>query len=132
MKKLLLLSVPAAALAAAVSELYRFTFCREGSRLLAKFLDKKGHEDEYYIRRDEAAERLRNTPNEQLEIRSARGERLRGRYFPLGGEGRRIAFIIHGYRSEYAETAGMYLDYYASRGFDLFCCDHTAHGESEG
>ena len=34
--------------------------------------------------------------------------------------------------AEHAETAGMYWDYYRSRGFDLFCCDHEAHGESEG
>ena len=26
----------------------------------------------------------------------------------------------------------MYYDFYASRGFDIFCCDHTAHGESGG
>ena len=26
----------------------------------------------------------------------------------------------------------MFLDYYHSRGFDLFCCDHTASGESGG
>lgn len=114
------------------AELYRYTFRREGSRLLAPFLDKKSHEDDYYLRRDAAAQRLRETPGERLEIASARGETLRGWYFPLGGNGKRIAFLIHGYRSEYAETAGLYLDYYASRGVDLFCCDHTAHGASEG
>ena len=26
----------------------------------------------------------------------------------------------------------MFLDYYHSRGFDLFCCDHTASGEGGG
>jgi hypothetical protein len=113
-------------------ELYRFTFCRKGSRLLNPILDKKGHLADYYEKRDTAAARLRERPSERLEIRSARGERLRGRYYPLGGEGRRIAFLIHGYRSEHAEAAGFYVDYYASRGFDLFCCDNTAHGESEG
>ena len=131
MKKLFLLA-PLAAAALGVEELYRYTFCREGSKLLAPLLDHKGHENAYYPRRDAAAYRMRRTPSEPMEIRSERGERLRGWYYPLGGEGRRIAFIVHGYRSEHAETAGMYLDYYASRGFDLFCCDHTAHGESEG
>ncbi len=133
MKKWYLL--PASALGAAAvftAELYRYSFCREGSRLLAPFLDRKGHEEDYYLRRDAAAQRLREQPNERMEIRSARGEKLRGRYFPLGGNGKRIAFLVHGYRSEHAETAGLYLDYYASRGFDLFCCDQTAHGESEG
>lgn len=133
MKKTYLLPAAAVGAAAALTaELYRYSFCRDGSRLLAPFLDKRGHEEDYYRRRDAAAERLRGQKSERMEIRSARGERLRGWYFPLGGEGKRIAFLVHGYRSEHAETAGLYLDYYASRGFDLFCCDHTAHGESEG
>ncbi len=133
MRKLYLF--PAAAVGAAAvltAELYRYSFCREGSKLLAPFLDKRGHEEDYYRTRDAAAQRLRETLAERMEIRSARGETLRGWYFPLGGAGKRIAFLVHGYRSEYAETAGLYLDYYASRGFDLFCCDHTAHGGSEG
>ena len=133
MKRRWLFAAPVVGAAAVfAAELYRYTFCREGSKLLAPVLDKRGHEEDYYLCRDRAAERLRRTQSERLELRSARGELLRGRYFPLGGGGRRIAFLIHGYRSEYAETAGLYLDYYAARGFDLFCCDHTAHGESEG
>ncbi len=133
MKKLLLLPAALGVTAAVfIEELYRYTFCREGSRLLAPLLDKKGHEEAYYIKRDAAAEALRQRPRRRLHLRSARGELLTGCYYPLGGSGRRIAFIIHGYRSEHAETAGLYADYYASRGFDLFCCDHTAHGESEG
>ena len=132
MKKLLLIAAPIAGAAAVLTgELYRFTFCRRRG-LLAPFLDKRNHAPAYYRVRDAAAQRLRTKPSEPMEIRSARGEKLRGRYIPLSGEGKRIAFIVHGYRSEHAETAGLYLDYYASRGFDLFCCDHTAHGESEG
>jgi len=133
MKKLLL--IPAALIGAAAvftGELYRYTFCRESSRLLAPILDKRGHEDAYYLRRDAAAEALRHRPRKEIHIRSSRGEQLTGYYYPAGGEGKRIAFIIHGYRSEHAETAGMYYDFYASHGFDLFCCDHTAHGASEG
>ncbi len=134
MKKGILISAGVCVGAAAVltGELYRYTFCRAGSKLLAPLLDKKGHEEAYYQARDAAAQRLRETACEPMEIRSVRGELLRGWYYPLGGAGRRIAFLVHGYRSEHAETAGLYLDYYASRGFDLFCCDHTAHGESEG
>ena len=132
MKRILFAVSPIAAAALGVEELYRYTFCREGSRLLAPLLDKKGHEDAYYRWRDAAAERLRRTASEPMELRSKRGERLRGWYFPLSGGGRRIAFIVHGYRSEHAETAGVWLDFYAKRGFDLFCCDHTAHGASEG
>ncbi|MCR5664726.1 MAG: lysophospholipase [Oscillospiraceae bacterium] len=130
-----LLIAPALVLGAAalgLEEFYRFTFCREGSPLLNRLLDKKGHEADYYEKRDAAAERLRRRPQERMSLRSARGEKLAGFYFPMRGEGKRIAFIVHGYRSEHAETAGLYADYYESRGFDLFCCDHTAHGESEG
>lgn len=133
MKKGLLFAVPLVGAAAVFTgELYRFTFCRKGSPLLNPILDKKGHLPDYYEKRDGAAARLRERPSEKLEIRSPRGNRLRGWYYPLGGEGKRIAFLIHGYRSEHAEAAGFYLDYYASRGIDLFCCDNTAHGESEG
>ena len=133
MRRAWLLAAPAVGAAAVfTAEIYRYTFCREGSRLMSAFLDKKGHEPDYYLRRDAAAERLRTQPGERLEIRSARGEKLRGWYYPLGGEGKRIAFLVHGYRAEHAEGAGFCLDAYAARGFDLFCCDNTAHGESEG
>ena len=133
MKKPLWLAAPVVGAAALFTEeLYRYTFCREGSRLLAPFLDRKGHREDYYRTRDAAAERLRERKSELMEIRSERGEILRARYYPLSGEGRRIVFIVHGYRSEHAETAGMFFECYARRGFDLFCCDHTAHGESEG
>ena len=133
MKKLLILPALAGAAGSLfLEELYRYSFCRESSALLARFLDKKGHEEAYYIRRDSAAEALRTRPREKLQIRSARGEALTGYYYPASGEGKRIAFIVHGYRSEHTETAGMFYDYYAGRGFDLFGCDHTAHGESEG
>ena len=133
MKKLLLCAGASAGTAAyLIGEMYRYTFCREGSKLLSPLLDRKNHTEAYYLRRDAAAERLRQTPSETMEIRSARGERLRGWYLPLGGEGKRIAFLVHGYRSEHAENGGLYLDYYRSRGFDVFCPDNTAHGESEG
>lgn len=125
-------ALPALCAAAFAEELYAYVFLRRGSPLLSRFLDKKGHEEAYYTARDSAAARLRRAPCERWELRSARGERLRGFYYPTGAQGRRVAFLLHGYRSEQAETAGLYYDFYASRGFDLFCCDHTAHGESEG
>ena len=44
MKKWVWFSAPAVGAAAVFAgELYRYTFCRKGSRLLAPFLDKKGH-----------------------------------------------------------------------------------------
>ncbi len=133
MKKLLpVLLLPAGAAAAFVAETYRYVCIRGGSKLLNPLLDKKTHDEGYYAHRDGEAARLRTLPQKRYVIRSSRGERLVGHYIPGGGKGKRIAFLVHGYHSEYADTAGMYYDYYASRGFDLFACDHTAHGESEG
>ena len=113
-------------------ELYRYVFHRNSSPLLKPFLDSFGHQAGYYVFRDTKAEELRSLPREEWTIRSADGLALRGYYYPLGGQGRRIVFLIHGYRSEHAETAGMFLDYYRSRGIDLFCCDQRCHGQSEG
>lgn len=128
----LALSLPPIALSVLTGELYRHVFCRSGSPLLTPLLDKKGHEEDYYLHRDGTAAALRALPREEFTMLSSRDQALRGYYYPLGGEGKRIAFLVHGYRSEHAETAGMYREYYRSRGFDLFCCDHEAHGKSEG
>lgn len=128
----LALGLQAATAALLTGELYRYVFCREGSPLLTPLLDKKGHAEDYYLHRDGTAAVLRTLPREEFTLLSSRGKMLRGFYYPGGGAGKRIAFLVHGYRSEHAETAGMYRDYYSSRGFDLFCCDHEAHGESEG
>ena len=133
MKKLPVIAAASAlSLSCLTYELYRYVFRRGGSPLLNPILDSKGHERDFYAHRDSAAARLRGLPQERLEIRSVRGETLRGFYFPGAGGGKRIAFLVHGYRSEHADAAGMYYDYYVSRGFDLFCCDNTAAGESGG
>ena len=113
-------------------ELYRYVCCRSGSPLFSAVLRGKTHDEAYYRHRDGEAALLRSLPHERFQIRSSRGARLEGFYYHGEGKGKRIAFLVHGYRSEHAETAGMYWDYYRSRGFDLFCCDHEAHGESEG
>lgn len=125
-------ALPLAAAGVFTGELYRYVFCRGSSPLLKPFLDSMGHDAGYYVWRYSAADALRERPQEHYVLRSARGEKLHGFYIPAGGEGKRIAFIVHGYRSEHADTAGMFYDLYASRGWDIFCCDHTAHGESGG
>ena len=123
----------AAAAGAALAEVYKYTFCRNGSRILNPIMDKRTHSADYYAHRDGAAQALREAPQLRFAMRSERGELLRGFYYPCGEKPcGRIAFLIHGYRSEHAEAAGMYYEYYKSRGFDLFCCDNTAAGESEG
>ncbi len=127
-----LFAIPVIGVAFFTEELYRYVFRRKSSALFTKLFDSKGHEGKYYVTRDLAAEKLRNTEHMEYEITSDRGETLRGYYYPCGSKGKTVAFIIHGYRSEHAETAGMFYDYYRSRGIDLFCCDHTASGNSEG
>ena len=124
--------IPAALTAGLINSLYCYVFLRDGSILLNRLLETHKHDGNYYRMRDEAAERLRNREQERWEIRSDRGELLRGFYFPGSGDRRRVAFLVHGYRSEHADTAGRFYDFYARRGFDLFCCDHAAHGASEG
>ncbi len=113
-------------------ELYRYLFCRGSSKLFRKLFDSKGHDEAYYQARDAAAERLKATPCETYTIRNDRGQTLKGYYYPCGAEGKQIAFLIHGYRSDHLDTGGLYYEYYKSRGIDFFCCDHTAHGDSEG
>lgn len=113
-------------------ELYRYVFCRRSSALFTRLFDSKGHEPNYYKTRDEAADRFRTVPCEEYTIQNDRGQKLKGFYYPCGAQGKKIVFLIHGYRSEHIETGGLFYDYYKSRGIDFFCCDHTAHGQSEG
>ena len=114
-------------------DVYRYIFCRRQPPLLAALLDKKGHTEDYYVRRDKAADALRSAACERCEITSDRGERLQGFYYPCGeGHSKKISFIVHGFRSEHAETAGVFMETYHSRGFDIFTPDNTASGESGG
>ena len=127
----LLLLLPALAVLF-LEELYRYVFCRTPSRLFTLLFDSKGHEPRYYQVRDEAARRLGCLPHRCYTIVNDRGQALKGFYYPCGSEGKRLVFLIHGYRSDHLDTGGLYYDYYKSRGIDFFCCDHTACGESEG
>ena len=132
MKKLLM-TVSAAIPLYAAADIYRYTFLRRRSRLSAALLDKKTHAEDYCLRRDGAAEKLRGQMHLCYTIRSERGETLQGFYFPCGAKfSGKIAFIVHGYHSEHAETAGMFREYYHSRGFDIFAPDNTASGMSGG
>lgn len=134
MKKSVKIAIPVIGLGAAffTEEMYRQVFCRKGSKLLTMLSHSKGHNDAYYEYKKAAIERFEEVPCEKYTIRSERGEKLSGFYYPNGSNGKKIVFIIHGYRSEHIDTACTFYDYYKSRGIDMFCCDHTAHGESEG
>lgn len=116
-----------------VADLYRFVFYRSRSRISTLLLDGKTHPEEYYPVRDGNKARLSALVHDKFNMRSDRGEELCGFFFPSDGSKHdRIAFIVHGYHSDHAETAGMLYDYYHSRGFDVFCPDNTATGESSG
>ncbi len=134
MKKSTKIAIPAIGLGLAffTEEMYRQVFCRKSSTLLTLLSHSKGHNEPYYEYKKMAIEKFREIPCEKYTINSQRGEKLSGFYYPNGSNGKKIVFIIHGYRSEHIDTASMYYDYYHSRGIDMFCCDHTAHGESEG
>ena len=113
-------------------ELYRYVFCRKTSKLFCRLFDSKGHEDAYYAWRDAGAELLKSLPCETLTMQSDRGEALKGYYYPQGTAGKVIAVIVHGYRSDHVDTGALCCRYYQSRGIDMFLCDHTASGDSEG
>ena len=48
----------AAAAGAALAEVYKYTFCRNGSRILNPIMDKRTHSADYYAHRDGAAQAL--------------------------------------------------------------------------
>lgn len=133
MKRAIIPAAGAGVLLLGAWELYRYVFMRDPGWLFPPLLDKKGHEPDYYLQRDSSAEKLRRRPCLRYSIYNEDGVPLSGFYYCCGGEPcGRIAFVIHGYRSEHNETAGIVFDYYMSRGFDVFTCDHAAHGESGG
>ena len=133
MKKRGIILAAAAVPALAAANVYNFIFARTRPPILNALLDKKTHNADYYARRDGNAELLRQQVHVCYTMQSERGETLQGNYYPYGAKfGKKIAFIVHGYHSEHAETAGMFYDLYHSRGCDIFTCDNTASGGSGG
>lgn len=131
-KSIRILTTLAAGTAAVLTAQYAYIFVRP-PRISAKLHKKSSHEGDYYAHRDAAAAALAARPCARHSIVSARGERLQGYYYQSGAKpAKRIVFIVHGYHSEHLSTAGMFADYYLSRGIDVFCCDNVASGESGG
>lgn len=113
-------------------ELYRYLFCRKTSSLFGLLFNSKGHDENYYKHHEEAVKRFKKLDFKEYTITSSRGHKLKGFYYPCGADGKKIAFVIHGYRSNHIDTGSIPYDYYKSRGIDVFCCDHTASGTSDG
>ncbi len=116
----------------ALEELYRYIFCKKSSVICEKLFDSKGHCEDYYTYHSAQNKRMWQLPHEEFTMPSQRGEQLKGFYYPCGAQGKKIAFVVHGYRSNHVDTGSICYDYYASRGIDVFACDHTAAGDSAG
>ena len=128
-------NIPAASLALTAwsfAELYCFIFSRYRGIAFIFDLAKK-HSDGYYKKRNNYRASLLAKEHTRHELKSRTGARLVGDYYCCGDKPcGKIAFIVHGYRSDGAETAGPFADYYFSRGWDVFYCDHVSHGDSSG
>lgn len=107
--------------------LYDYIFGRDGG-ILALLLDKNTHDVHYYKWRDTAKKKLQKEKCEVFEMNG-----LKGFYYKAGRKpSNKIAFIVHGYRSNHAETAGVWREFYKRKGYDLFCPDNPCAGESAG
>ena len=125
------LTATAAVTGVLFGETYKYIFCRHEG--LLSFLDVKNHMPGYYEKKQAYRDSFVKRPKMRLTIKNEWGQRLVGYYYCAGKNPcGKIAFIVHGYRSEHAETAGPIADYYFSRGWDIFACDHASHGESQG
>jgi len=130
MKKSTLLRVTALSAALAAAEVYRFSFSRTR---LSQLLGERTRTPEFNRCRSRAARQMAKLPHQTLELRSQRGERLKGFYYPCGDSpAPTIAFLVHGLHSEHRQACALACQYYHARGIDVFCCDNTAAGESEG
>ena len=116
-----------------VTDLYRYVFYRTRSRFSRFLLEKPGHEPAFYEDRERSALVMESRPHEVMTMASDNGYLLNGFYYRAGsGRSKTIAYLVHGYRSNHAETAAPFAEYYLSRGIDIFCDDHVASGSSGG
>ena len=122
-----------AAFALCSASLYRYVFYRTRSRLSEKLLTPSTHSEDFYSKRREASRKMEDLPQEKMHIRSARGQRLDGYYYPAGDHpGKKVCYMVHGYRGNHTSNAGPYVRYYLDQGIDVFSEDHVACGTSEG
>ena len=130
-KKAVIASSLAASAILSFEEVYRYIFLRDAGVL--ELFERKYHAVEYYEKRDLLRAQLLSRPHICYAVKSHRGTKLVGNYYCCGKKPcGKIAFIVHGYRADGAEAAGPFAEYYFSRGWDIFCPDHAAHGESGG
>jgi len=127
------LTILPAAAGTAVVDIYKYVFRRDKGLFVRLFMDSYDHQAWYYLRKGEYMDAMAQMPCLRFEQNSVRGGRIRGFYYQCSpGFSKKIAFIVHGYRASHLEAAGPLICGYLQRGFDVFCCDHYAHGESQG
>lgn len=133
MKKAALFLLGGTAAAAYLSsELYKYAFCGCSSALF-NLTYTRTHKEDFYQRKEELMAKMRAMPRRRHSIKSDRGEELVGYYYPCGEKpSGKIVFFIHGYRSDHVDTGAFVMESWHERGFDVFGCDHAAHGESGG
>ena len=75
---------------------------------------------------------LENYGYERHYIYSDRGERLTGYLLKPEKPSKLFMFGSHGYKSSGRGEFNGFAQYYIKKGFNVFLCDHTSAGESEG
>ena len=75
---------------------------------------------------------LENYGYERHYICSDRGERLTGYLLKPEKPSKLFMFGSHGYKSSGRGEFNGFAQYYIKKGFNVFLCDHTSAGESEG
>ena len=69
---------------------------------------------------------------EYIDLKSDRGETLKGYLLMAEGESKTFAVFAHGYRADHRGDPANFYKYYYDKGINFFACDHTSAGESEG
>ena len=71
-------------------------------------------------------------PIEIIDMKSDRGENLKGYLLMAENESKTFAVFAHGYRADHRGDPANFYKYYYDKGINFFTCDHTCSGDSEG
>ena len=84
---------------------------------------------------DMCAENMKWVDEKGLEIidmKSDRGENLKGYLLLCENESKTFCVFAHGYRADHRGDPANFYKYYYDKGINFFACDHTSAGASEG
>ncbi len=71
-------------------------------------------------------------PIEIIDLKSDRGENLKGYLLMAENVSKTFCLFAHGYRADHRGDPANFYKYYHDKGINFFACDHTASGDSEG